>query len=87
MKKFPFIKTAPLFDKRALGQARRVVGGGRIPPNQKLFLTLLIQIKKEEFFWKRALFNGVSNPWMLFLPETGPDPSATMAGLLQKMTF
>ena len=46
MKKFPFIKTAPLFDKRALGQARRVVGGGRIPPNQKLFLTLLIQIKR-----------------------------------------
>ena len=40
-------------------------------PNQKLFLTLLIQIKIKHF-WKRALFTETSDPRTLFLPELGP---------------
>ena len=47
-------KRACLFNKRALGQARRA-GGGRIPPNE-LFLTLLIQIKKKIFFQENDTF-------------------------------
>ena len=49
---------APLFDKRALGLSRRA-GGGQIPPNSKLFLTLLIQIKKT-FSSKKGTFNEAS---------------------------
>ena len=58
---------------------------GRIPPNQKLFLTLLIQIKKKEFFLKRALFNKASDSRTLFLPEIGPDDSNL--GIAAKMFF
>ena len=46
--------------------------GRRIYPNQKLLLTLLIQIKKKDFSWKRAIFNEVSDTWMLFLAEVAP---------------
>ena len=62
---------APLFNKRALRSARRA-GQGRIPSNQKLFLILLILIKKKKIFWKRALLNEVFDPRTVFLPEIGP---------------
>ena len=39
--------------------------------HQKLFLTLLIQIKGTFFFSERALFNKVSDPRMLYLSKTG----------------
>ena len=58
---------------------------GRIPPNQKLFLTLLIQIKKKEFFLKRALFNKASDPRNTFLPEIGPGDSNL--GIAAKLFF
>ena len=45
---------ARLFNKRALGQARRA-GGGRIPLNG-LFLILLIQIKKKRIFLENDIF-------------------------------
>ena len=35
-------------------------------------MTLLIQIKKKEFFWKRALLIEMSDPQTLFLTEIGP---------------
>ena len=63
---FCFNKRAPLFNKRALGQARRT-NRGRILPNQELLVTFLIQIKKTSFSGKWH-FLTKSNPWMLFLP-------------------
>ena len=38
---------------------------------KKLFLKLLIQIMKKEFFWKRTLSNKASDP-KLFLPGIHP---------------
>ena len=51
---FRLNKRARLFNKRALGQAKRA-GGGRITPNE-LFLTLLIQIKKKIIFLENDTF-------------------------------
>ena len=51
---FRLNKMARLFNKRALGQARRA-GGGRITPNE-LFLTLLIHIKKKRIFLENDTF-------------------------------
>ena len=51
---FRLNKMACLFNKRALGQARRA-GGGRIPLNG-LFLILLIQIKKKRIFLENDIF-------------------------------
>ena len=42
------------------------------PPNSKMFLALLIQIKKN-FFPKKGTFNYASNPWMLYLSKIGPE--------------
>ena len=41
------------------------------PPNQKLFLTLLIQIKKKYIFWKGHFLTKRPFP-MVFLSEIGP---------------
>ena len=46
----------------------------KYPPHRKLFLALLIQIRKK-FFLKRALFNEASDPWMLYLSKIGPGHS------------
>ena len=51
---FRLNKMARLFNKRALGQARRA-GGGQITPNE-LFLTLLIHIKKKRIFLENDTF-------------------------------
>ena len=51
---FRLNKMARLFNKRALGQARRA-GGGQIPLNG-LFLILLIQIKKKRIFLENDIF-------------------------------
>ena len=37
-----------------------------------MFLKLLIQIMKKEFFWKRTLSNKASDPKKLFLPGIHP---------------
>ena len=42
------------------------------PPNSKMFLALLIQIKKNVFS-KKATFNYASNPQMLYLSKIGPE--------------
>ena len=60
-------KRTSLFGKRAPGLFRRT-DGDRIPPNWRLFLTLLVQIKKSVFF-----FNEASDPWTLYLSKIGPD--------------
>ena len=41
------------------------------PTCRMSFLTVFIQIKKKQFFLKRALFNATSDPQPLFLPEIG----------------
>lgn len=62
---------ASLFDKRALGLSRNV-GEGRIPPNWKLFMTLLFQTEKNFFFSKRTLSNDASDPRTHHLSKTSP---------------
>ena len=47
-------KRTSLFGKRAPGLFRRT-DGDRIPPNWRLFLTLLVQIKKSVFLTKRLI--------------------------------
>ena len=42
------------------------------PPNSKMFLALLIQIKKN-VFPKKDTFNYASNPRMLYLSKIGPE--------------
>ena len=53
----------------ALGKSRRA-GEDRIPPYPNLFLTHLIQIKKNVFS-KRALFRETSDPQTLYFSKLG----------------
>ena len=66
---FCFNKRPALFDKRAL-RLSRSVGGGRISPNWKMFLTSnqSIQINKKFFFQKKKSIY----PRMLNLSKIGP---------------
>ena len=48
------------------------------PLHQKLFSTLLIQIKEKLFFSKRAVFNEVSNPQTFYLSKIGPAEPAQL---------
>ena len=50
-----FNERASLFDRRALGQSRRI-GGGWISPNRKLLLISFIYIKKKIFFFQKGHF-------------------------------
>ena len=59
---FTSIKGQLYFTKGYIKNPDRPVEAGRIPPNQRFFLTCLIQIVK----------NKASNPWMLYLSKVDP---------------
>ena len=68
---FALIKRHPFLTKRHLGKPGGA-SGGRTPPNWKLFLTLDSNFKKR-IFLEKGTFDEVSNLWMFFLPEVGPE--------------